>query len=200
MSRKSKSAEVPVVMPSGGIEIRENIEIVELSLLKPYSKNPRVHTQKHLKQIWASMCEFGWTQPVMIDEENLILAGHGRYGAAKMGGLEFVPCLRLSGLTPSQKQAVIISDNKLTENSEWNQELLISEVMELQNQEFDLSVLGFSEKEIEDLIGGGDASEDQSGDMAEPTFEILIQCENEADQVQMLEELAERGIKCRALI
>lgn len=176
------------------------VEVLNVADLRPYGKNPRKHSDDHLRQLWASIVEFGWTQPILIDEENLILAGHGRYGAAKIGGLERVPCLRLIGLSNAQKQAVIVSDNKLTENSTWDQGLLMAEIAELIEVDFDISILGFSENELDDLLGTSEESEDQSEDLNNGVFEILLECTNEAEQVKLLEEFDERGIKCRALI
>lgn len=137
--------------------------------LTPYDKNARTHSRGQLKQIAASIKEFGFTSPIIIDENKMILAGHGRYAAAKDMRLETVPCIMLEHLTAEQKRAYIIADNRIAENAGWNRELLALEMTELDIADFDLGVLGFSDKELEKLLPGLSAISENMPDL--PTGE-----------------------------
>src|SRR5262249_43938766 len=108
-----------------------NIEWVALKALTPYARNARTHSKKQVRQIADSIREFGFTNPVLIDDGNTILAGHGRVAAAKLLGLEQVPCLRISGLTTAQRRALVLADNKLALNAGWDEELLAAELQAL---------------------------------------------------------------------
>lgn len=122
--------------------------MVPIARLKPYQKNSRTHSPEQIKQVVASIREFGWTNPVLINSEGVILAGHARVQAAKQLDLTDVPCISLDGLTEAQARAYIIADNKLALNAEWDTELLKLELLDLKNLDFDLELLGFSEKEL----------------------------------------------------
>lgn len=135
--------------------------------LHPYENNARVHSDGQIDQIIESIKQFGFTAPIIIDEENMILAGHGRYTAARKMELEAVPCIVLKHLTPEQKRAYVIADNRIAENAQWNKELLALELTELDIAEFDLAVLGFSDKELEKLLPGEDAIADAMPDLPE---------------------------------
>jgi ParB-like chromosome segregation protein Spo0J len=102
----------------------ENLEFVAVENLIPYARNSRTHSDAQVAQIAASIKEFGFTNPVLIDQENGIIAGHGRVLAARKLGMNDVPCLRLGYLSDTQKRAYIIADNKLALNSGWDDELL----------------------------------------------------------------------------
>lgn len=120
--------------------------------LKPYKNNSRVHPKEQIEQIINSIKEFGFTSPVIIDDQNMILCGHGRYEAAVQMGMETVPCTVLSHLTDEQKRAYIIADNRIAENAQWNKELLALELTELDFADFDLTVVGIPEKELAKLL------------------------------------------------
>lgn len=130
----------------------KSIEIKEVSSLLPYARNARTHSDTQIKQIADSIKEFGFTNPVLVDSSDSIIAGHGRIMAAKLMGLESVPVIRLSHLTEAQKRAYIIADNKLALNAGWDEDLLAAELEELQDLDFDLSLIGFSEDEIGGLL------------------------------------------------
>jgi len=119
-----------------------------IELLKPYENNPRVHSDKQIGQIVSSIKEFGFTNPVLIDRGDRIIAGHGRVLAASKLGITTIPCIILDGLTREQLRAYIIADNKLAENASWDRELLTSEIIELKEHDYDLALLGFNEEEI----------------------------------------------------
>jgi DNA modification methylase len=146
-----------------------DIESIAVSTLKPWPRNARTHSKKQVRQIADSILQFGFTCPVLIDHDNMILAGHGRVEAAKLLGMHKVPCIRLSQLTQEQKRAYVLADNKLTLNAGWDEELLAKELKELLaiDLDFDLGITGFSIAEIDSLIDGlnfeepGDPEEDQ---------------------------------------
>lgn len=129
-----------------------NIEHLSLGELIPFAKNSRTHDDAQVAQIAASIKEFGFTNPILIDEQNGIIAGHGRLLAARKLQLSEVPCIRLSHLTDAQKRAYVIADNKLALNAGWDDEMLALELGDLQDMEFDLSLTGFSTDEINALL------------------------------------------------
>ena len=119
--------------------------------LIPYARNSRTHSEAQVAQIAASIKEFGFTNPVLIDEDGGIIAGHGRVLAARKLSLDEVPTIALEGLTKTQRQAYVIADNKLALNSGWDEELLKVELEELQGDGFDIELLGFDADELSDL-------------------------------------------------
>lgn len=129
-----------------------NIESIFVEELIPFVNNSRTHDDGQVAQIAASIKEFGFTNPILIDEQNGIIAGHGRLLAARKLQLTEVPCIRLSHLTDAQKRAYVIADNKLALNAGWDDELLALELGELKDMEFDLSLTGFSTDEINALL------------------------------------------------
>jgi hypothetical protein len=124
------------------------IEQIKTSDLIPYARNSRTHSDAQVAQIAGSIREFGFTNPVLIDAENGIIAGHGRVLAAGKLGMESVPCIRLAHLTESQRRAYVIADNKLALNAGWDEEMLGLELADLRELDFDLSLLGFTEDEL----------------------------------------------------
>ena len=132
------------------------IEYKNINDLIPYVNNTRTHSEEQVNQIASSIKEFGFTNPVLIDEQGGIIAGHGRImGAKKLNMLE-VPTIVLSNLSEAQKKAYIIADNKIALNAGWDEELLKIELQSLQEMDFDLSLIGFSDEELQDLEIGLD--------------------------------------------
>ena len=123
-------------------------ENININTLSPYKNNARKHTENQVKQIANSIEEFGFVNPILIDEKNMILAGHGRYMAAKHLELEEVPVIKITDLTEAQKKAFVIADNKIAINSTWDETLLWEEIQELNKLGFDLNILAFNEMEI----------------------------------------------------
>lgn len=119
------------------------IEYVATDDLIPYINNSRTHSESQIKQIAASIREFGFTNPILIDEGGSVIAGHGRLVAAELLELDEVPTITLEGLTDAQRKAYVIADNKLALNSGWDDELLKIEIETLKNLEFDVSILGW---------------------------------------------------------
>ncbi|MDP5220404.1 DNA methyltransferase [Ruegeria sp. 2205SS24-7] len=144
-----------------GISERSKVEFVEVGALEPYANNPRTHSKKQIMQIRASFLQFGWTNPILIDENNRVIAGHGRLAAAKELGLTVVPVLRIEHMSDAEKRAYIIADNKLAENADWDTDLLKIELQGLADLDvdFDLELTGFETGEI-DIILSGDTDPD----------------------------------------
>lgn len=141
------------------------VEGVPMASLKPDPRNARTHSKRQIRQIAASIREFGWTNPVLIDEDNRVIAGHGRLAAAELLQLADVPVIRLKRLSEPQKRALALADNKLAENAGWNPEILTQELRYLSEIEidFDVEITGFSTGEI-DLLVGDTAAEDDAAD------------------------------------
>lgn len=131
-----------------------------IASLTPYAANARTHSEEQVEQIAASIREFGFTNPVLVDEEGGIIAGHGRVLAAQALGWSEVPTLELAGLTPAQRRALVLADNKLALNAGWDVDLLRAEIQGLMDEGYGTDVLGFSADELADLftvsVGGGD--------------------------------------------
>lgn len=132
---------------------KASIVYVPISELTPYANNARTHDKKQIDQIAASIKEFGFTNPVLIDGASEIIAGHGRVLAAAKLKMKQVPCIRLSHLSATQKQAYVIADNRLALNAGWNAELLASELKDLKSADFELDLLGFADDELAEYLG-----------------------------------------------
>lgn len=143
------------------------IENMPLADLVPYAKNARLHSGQQIDQLVLSIKEFGFYNPALIDENNILIAGHGRVQAAKLAGLEEIPVIRLVGLTDAQKRALRIADNQLPLNAAWDIDLLMEEVQSLQLDDFDLDILGFDDDMLETLLPDDTDDVDISGDNEE---------------------------------
>ena len=152
------------------------IEMCSVEELIPYASNSRTHSDAQVAQIAASIREFGWTNPILIDGDNTIIAGHGRLLAARKLGLEEVPAIILDHLTKAQQRALVIADNKLALNAGWDENLLKLELQELGDLNFDLALTGFTLDEIGDLFDEGEESseseENYSRKIEAPIYEI----------------------------
>jgi len=127
------------------------VQMVAIDELKPHPKNPRKHSEKAIKKLVASIREFGWTNPILVSEDGVVLAGHARLKAAKRAGLKEVPVIVLP-LSGAKADAYMIADNRLQEDSDWDEELLAELVEELKDQ-IDLAITGLEEKEINEIFG-----------------------------------------------
>lgn len=128
------------------------IKEVEVTALIPYAKNSRTHDDAQVAQIAASIKEFGWTNPILVDGDKGVIAGHGRLLAARKLGMAKVPTIELKDMTEAQKKAYVIADNKLALNAGWDTNFLSLELQELKDQDFDLMLLGFDDKELDALL------------------------------------------------
>lgn len=148
------------------------VEYRKTSDLIPYARNARTHSEEQVTRLASSIKEFGRTNPILVDGENGVIAGHGRLAAAKKLGIEAVPTIELSGLTQAQKRAYILADNRMALDAGWDDELLSIELSELKGMDFDLSLTGFSDEEMGDLLGDGSAAtEDDDAEVPEPPVE-----------------------------
>jgi len=138
------------------IDRKLSIKKRSIELLIPYCRNARTHSDEQIEQIARSLDEFGWTNPVLVDGDNGIIAGHGRVLAARKLGMTEIPCIELDGLSDDQKRAYIIADNKLAENAGWDRNMLELELSALSDNGFDLGTIGFTDDEVSGLFGDAD--------------------------------------------
>lgn len=182
------------------------IETLPVDLLIPYARNARTHSDAQVAQIAGSIREFGFTNPVLIDADGGIIAGHGRVTAARKLGMQEVPCIRLGHLNETQKRAYIIADNKLALNAGWDEAMLALELSALQIEDFDLSLTGFSGAELNGVLGDTGLNEDQGvGDKDtafnyEQKFSIIVMCESESHQASVYDKLVSDGYQCKVLV
>lgn len=157
--------------------------LADVSELIPYVRNARTHSEAQVAQIAASIREFGFLSPILVAEDNTILAGHGRLAAALKLGLKKVPCVKENHLTETQKRAYIIADNKLSLNAGWDNELLAVELSELEGADFNLDLLGFDEAELSSIF---DADKDVSDDDFDVEKELEEPCFSKTGDIWML--------------
>lgn len=147
--------------------------------LIPYERNSRTHSEEQIEKVVASIKEFGWTNPILIDEEQGIIAGHGRLEAAKRLGMKEVPVLVLTGLTEAQKRAYIIADNKLALEAGWDEDLLKEELGWLTAHDYSSEVTGYDEKEIQALL-----SFESEAESDEEDSEVVDEAESEQPEIK----------------
>ena len=152
----------------------ERFEKVNIDRLVPYARNARTHSKEQILQLRASLREFGFVNPVIVDKDLNVIAGHGRILAAKEEGITQVPCVFAEHLTEAQKRAYILADNRLALNAGWDAEMLSVEIADLQAADFDVSLLGFDDAELNQLLGGvedvKDDDFDVEGELAKPAI------------------------------
>lgn len=141
------------------------VEYRKVEALIPYARNPRTHSDAQVAKIAASIVEFGWTNPILVDGTSGIIAGHGRLAAARKLGLAEVPVIELAHLTAAQRRALVIADNRLALDAGWDEELLTLELAELSEAGYDLALTGFEDTEIENLIFGDESGKDADAEM-----------------------------------
>ncbi len=170
--------------PAAGVEWRK------IEKLTPYARNARTHSAEQVAQIAASIKEWGWTMPVLIDEHDEIIAGHGRVMAAQQIAIADVPVLIARGWSKAKKQAYVLADNKLTLNGGWNQDFLRLELEELIGEGFAMPLLGFGESELDLIMKGWDSSfnpVDEDGENLDGIKKTI--------KVQVEQEVAERAVQ-----
>ena len=145
------------------------MKMVETSKLIPYVNNARTHSQEQVNKLRGSLREFGFINPVIIDSDFNVIAGHGRLMAAKEEGIEEVPCVLVDYLTEAQKKAYILADNRYAQDAGWDEELLRLEIEALEGMDFDVSLTGFDDQEIADLFADGESTgaEDDDFDLSD---------------------------------
>ena len=171
------------------------IEYVATDDLIPYINNSRTHSESQIKQIAASIREFGFTNPILIDDQGTIIAGHGRVMAAKALQLDEVPTITLGALSDAQRKAYVIADNKLALNAGWDTEVLLAEIESLQDLNFDTQLLGFSADELSEMLNieEPELKEESYSEI----FNIIVECDDEMEQEKIFNQLDAEGYKCR---
>lgn len=150
------------------------IEYRQVAALIPYARNPRTHNETQVAKIAASIVEFGWTNPILVDGDNGIIAGHGRLAAARKLGLDAVPVIELAHLSANQKRAYVIADNRLALDAGWDEEMLALELADLTSAGYDLALTGFDDVDLEAMFGDpdGDTVEGNTADDAVPEVPV----------------------------
>ena len=164
----------------------DSVERVSVNSLVPYARNARTHSDSQVAQIAASVREWGWTTPVLVDENNQIIAGHGRILAAERLGITEVPVMKAANWTESQKRAYILADNQLAQNAGWDIELLKLEFNDLSISDFDVELIGFHENFVSEFLLDPDfdpGTEDDQGklDSLDPKMTTCPHCGEEYD-------------------
>ncbi len=144
--------------------LADKIELWPMDKVIPYARNARTHSDEQVAQIAASIAEFGFVNPCLVGDDGVLVAGHGRVMAANRLNMTHVPVVVLGHLTPTQRRALVLADNRIAQNSGWDEELLRLELAELKDSAFDLDLLGFSDQEIEEMLALGDAVTDGADD------------------------------------
>jgi len=134
------------------MNIAKNIILISPDELKPYEKNARVHSPEQIEKIKNSIKEFGFVNPLLVSAKHGVIAGHGRLEAAKKLGLDFVPVIILDHLSDAQQRALVLADNRISEDARWNYDLLKAELIDLEHFDFDLNSIGFSDSELDNLL------------------------------------------------
>lgn len=171
-------------------------KIVQVEDLIPYALNSRTHSDAQIAQIAASIREFGFTNPILIDENNNLIAGHGRLLAARKAKMKQVPAVVVTGLDDRKRRALVIADNKLALNSGWDMDSLLVEMQDLGSDFGEL--MGFSEKELLDMFKTDEDQLPQEQEL-KATFEVAVECSDESEQETVFNLLSERGYTCRIL-
>jgi len=128
------------------------VQIWNIDKLIPYARNARTHTDEQVAQVAASIVEFGWTNPILVGADGVIIAGHARLAAARKLQMNEVPVIVLDGLSETQRRALIVADNRLAMSAGWDDQLLSTELASLKNLEFDLNLIGFDDEELARLL------------------------------------------------
>ena len=144
--------------------LADKIEQWPTDKLVPYARNARTHSDAQVAQIAASIAEFGFTNPILAGSDGVIVAGHGRLAAAQKLGIATVPVVVLDHLTPTQRRALVIADNRIAENAGWDEAMLQVELADLQGDDFDLSLTGFDADALADLLAGEETTSDGQTD------------------------------------
>jgi len=174
----------------------------KISSIIPYARNSRTHSDEQIAQIAASINEWGFTTPILIDESGEVIAGHGRLLAAQRLGLEEVPTMTAAGWSDAQKKAYVIADNKLALNAGWDDEILKIEMQELGDLNFDLTLTGFEIEEMASLFDLGEPISEQNKtdvDVEVPENQMILTFESETILQEWFYRAESEGIECKLL-
>lgn len=172
------------------------IQYVDVDTLIPYVNNARTHSDEQVSQIAASIKEFGFNNPVLVDGEKGIIAGHGRVAAAKKLGMDKVPVIELSHMTEAQKKAYILADNRLAEKAEWDFELVQVELEALKDEDFNIELTGF---DLDGIPAPGDMDCEINETPLQGNFGVIVMCEDELEQESVFNRLTDQGFTCRVV-
>lgn len=172
------------------------ITLVDIDELKPYENNPRLNDNAVGNVAW-SLKEYGWQQPIVVDADHVIIAGHTRWLAAKELGMEQVPITIADDLSKDQVRAYRVADNKLHELSKWNDDLLSSELAALDMADVDLESMGFSKNDLTKLLDGDDGGDD--GIDIDSMWQVIITCDSDQSQEDIYNKCQELGWECKVL-
>lgn len=177
------------------------IQYTAVESLIPYALNSRTHSDAQVAQIAASIRKFGFNNPVLIDPDGTIIAGHGRVLAAQKLKAQEVPTITLAHLSDAEKRAYVIADNKLALNAGWDEELLKAELDALRDEDFDLGLLGFDTDELTKAMGlDAELPEDDKPPVTDETRNLLlVECATERDLERLFEEMTERGLNVKIM-
>ena len=173
------------------------IEEIDINLIKPYKNNPRKN--QNIDKVANSLKEFGFRQPIVVDKQNVIIAGHTRFEAAKKLGLKKVPIHIAKDLSKEKVVAYRIADNRVAMDAQWDFPILKQEIGDLLDMNFDIDLLGFDDKELARLIEGVDADLKDLSDSVDTVYEVVVECANEGEQEKVFKKIEELGFKCRIL-
>ena len=168
-------------------------ENVAIEKLKPYENNARTHSEAQIEKIAKSIEQFGFINPVLIDGNFGIIAGHGRVEGAKQLGMTEVPCIFVEDLTETQKRAYILADNKLALDAGWDDAILKEELLALKELDFDITLTGFDIDDIEYLP----KERQDISDTLKESFQLIIDCKDENELENIFNEMQERGFICK---
>jgi ParB-like chromosome segregation protein Spo0J len=177
------------------------IEQWPIDRLKAYARNSRTHSPEQLAALSKSIERFGFTNPVLAAPDGTIIAGHGRVQAALRLGMKIVPVIVADGWTDDERRAYVITDNQLALEAGWDEDLLKLELRELEAAEFDLGLTGFDAKALDKLLDRAPADPKDSGpQLSGLKYSIVVRCDGEVHQMELLERFEKEGLKCEALI
>lgn len=176
------------------------VQNVPIGSVKPYARNPR-HNADAVDSVARSIEEFGFQQPIVVDADRVVIAGHTRLAAAQKLGLKRVP-VHVAQLTEAQARAYRLADNRTHQDSGWDEEKLIEELRALEAADFDLDATGFRDAELDKLLrpeGTGSRKGNHTIGVADGKHMLLIECPTEEDCAELYEEMLQRGLECRLM-
>ena len=180
---------------------------VDINAIKPYENNARLHSSIQINQIMQSIKEFGFTNPLIIDTESNLIAGHGRLEALKqLNKIDFkdnpilnVSCIQVKDLSDTQKRALCLADNQIALNSTWDNEKLQDELEKLANENFNFDYLGFDDSVFDGFIDD-EANDDKVHDKhLKENFTLCIECNNESELQKLYDDFKDKGYKCKII-
>ena len=187
--------------------IQHDYTQVDINAIKPYENNARLHSSIQINQIMQSIKEFGFTNPLIIDTEYNLIAGHGRLEALKqLNKIDFkdnpilnVPCIQVKDLSDTQKRALCLADNQIALNSTWDNEKLQDELEKLANENFNFDCLGFDDSVFNDFIDDEVNDNKVHDKHLKENFTLCIECNNESELQKLYDDFKDKGYKCKII-